>query len=83
MATPDEERLANELVENATAPYAPYLTPSALKEMRDHLVAELLCTSYGRARLRRVLDRGTVHKSEELPIEAPAVSPKKEGTGGT
>jgi hypothetical protein len=85
MPTPEEEkRLAEQLVTEATAPYAALLSADKLKEMREHLVDELLCTSYGRARLRRLLPREEVLQSDELPVDGSAEdSAAKERAGGS
>ncbi len=73
------EKLATELVERATAGHAKLLSPAALKRLREHLIDELLCTSYGRDKLRNVMDAPVVHESGTLGAdgEAPADDRKK------
>ncbi len=60
--------LAESLVDEALAPLLHVTPPSALPELRDFLVDELLCTEEGQATLRRLLPRPTQHVSEETEI---------------
>ena len=51
-STPEEEeeargRLAQSLVAEALVGYENLIPPATLEEIRDYLVDELLCTSYG------------------------------------
>lgn len=45
------EAMAERLVAEATEGYEIHLTAAAMRVVRESLVNELLCTSYGRARL--------------------------------
>ena len=72
------EKLATELVDEATAKYAKLLDPEALERLREQLIDELLCTNYGRDRLRNIMSGPVVHASEERPtIDAPSIEKKK------
>ena len=76
------EKLATELVDEATAGYAKMLRPEAVERLREHLINELLCTNYGRDRLRNIMAAPVVHSSDELPtIDAPASVEKKKKEG--
>lgn len=71
------EKLATELVDEATAGHAKLLRPEALQRLREHLIDELLCTNYGRDKLRNIMAAPVVHASEErATIDAPAAEKK-------
>ena len=80
--------LAESLVDEALAPLLAATPPSALPDIRDFLVDELLCTEDGQATLRRLLPRPTQHASEETAILRSEVteafnrmSPRSTGAG--
>lgn len=61
-----EEQVAVDLVREAAAQYEKVLSPAALQRLQDRLVDELLCTFYGRARLRRLMPDPVSNESAEL-----------------
>jgi len=63
------EPTARALVDEATAGHEKLLSPDKLAELRERLLDELLCTRYGRARVRRAMAAPVVHKSDALPLE--------------
>jgi hypothetical protein len=77
------EALAEALVTEAMAGYDKLLPPAAQARLREHLIDELLCTRYGRARLRRLVRDPVTHHSEELAtdgrVESPMPERKREG----
>ena len=76
------ERLAESLVSAALDGYERVLSPTALQDMREYLIDELLCSSYGRARLRRLGALPTVDASTEIVRDHDQLSQiKKEGSG--
>ncbi len=60
------ERLAEFLVAAALRGFDRVLQPRALEDIRSYLVDELLCTSYGLARLRRLGAMPAVDASDEI-----------------
>ena len=75
------ERLAESLVAAALKGFERVLQPRALEDIRSYLVDELLCTSYGLARLRRLGTMPSVDASEEIVRSHELLSQlKKEGT---
>ncbi len=67
----------------AMAGYDKLLAPAAQARLREHLLDELLCTRYGRARLRRLVRDPVVHHSEEVAFDAGPenASPAKKSEG--
>ena len=74
--TEEEERVAESLVDEAIRGFDQAVPAPELAEIRDAMVDELLCTSYGRAKLRPFLKPPTVLESAEL--ERIAMEKKKE-----
>jgi hypothetical protein len=71
---PSEEELeamAERLVGEALSGFEQHFTPAALARIRESLVDELMCTSYGRTQLRYCLsdDRSVTSGSDEQPID--------------
>ncbi len=63
---PELERLAHSLVEAALDGYERILAPDALQDIREYLIDELLCSSYGLARLRRLSALPSASASDEI-----------------
>ena len=64
------ERLAEFLVAAALRGFDRVLQPRALEDIRSYLVDELLCTSYGLARLRRLYLRHQYVEGLRLRVDA-------------
>jgi hypothetical protein len=64
--TAAEEAVAESLVGTALEGYRGVLPASLVEELREFLVGELLCTSYGRRAVRRASDDPVVARSEEV-----------------
>ena len=78
---PELERLAHTLVAEALDGYERVLAPDALQDIREYLIDELLCSSYGLARLRRLSALPSASASDEIVREHEVLkNTKKDGS---
>jgi hypothetical protein len=80
--TPDQEALAARLVDQALRDLSRALPPTALAELREFLIDEMLCTEEGMRRLRALEPPPIVARSDEL-LRPDVEPPAKKESGGT
>jgi hypothetical protein len=78
--TPEDEALAEAMVDEATAGFDRLLPPAAFARLREFLLNELLCSHDGRRRLRAARRDPEVDASGEVS-RLPAVNTKPSKLG--
>jgi hypothetical protein len=76
--TEEEEALAEELVTEALRAYEHLIPKDVLEDVHHFLADELVCTSYGREKLRRLANLPRAEAAREIGADHPELKAARE-----